>query len=92
MHVVWFPASIDMGILVIKNLPDDVHERLKRRAARNHRSLTGEAIALLEAAVRSPADETDPAALEALFAAGDELKAQGMDFGAWVAASRDAWR
>jgi plasmid stability protein len=34
--------------LSIKNLPDDIAARLKARAARNHRSLQGEIIAILE--------------------------------------------
>lgn len=36
--------------LSIKNAPDDVVERLRRRAARNHRSLQGELMAIIEAA------------------------------------------
>ena len=38
--------------LSIKNTPDDVAERLRRRAARNRRSLQGELLAIVEAAVR----------------------------------------
>jgi len=84
-----------MGALVIKNLPAALHERLKARAARNHRSLTKEAIALLEEAVQAP--PTGPHgradnALDAVFAAGDALAAQGVDFKAWAATSRDVWR
>ena len=41
--------------LLIKNLPDDLHDRLKRRAARHHRSLGKEALALLEEALRDRA-------------------------------------
>ena len=83
-----------MSVLVIKNLPEEVHERLKKRAARNHRSLTREAIAVLEAAVNAP----EPAAmtmeekLAALFKAGEAMKARGVDFEAWAASSRDVWR
>jgi antitoxin FitA len=40
--------------LSIKNAPDDVVQRLKERAARHHRSLQGELLAILEDAVRSP--------------------------------------
>ncbi|MDO8749702.1 MAG: Arc family DNA-binding protein [Dehalococcoidia bacterium] len=36
--------------LSIKNVPDDVAERLRERAKRNHRSLQGELLALLEEA------------------------------------------
>jgi antitoxin FitA len=40
--------------LSIKNAPDDVVERLRKRAARNHRSLQGELMAIIEDAVRPP--------------------------------------
>ena len=36
--------------LSIKNVPDKIAERLRRRAARNHRSLQGELMAMLECA------------------------------------------
>ena len=38
-----------MSALVIKNLPDHLHAQPKLQAQRNHRSLTKEAIQLLEA-------------------------------------------
>jgi len=41
--------------LSIKNVPDDLAERLRERAAQAHRSLQGELMAILEEAV--PADE-----------------------------------
>lgn len=37
-----------MAGLVIKQLPENLHRRLKEQAARNHRSMTKEVIALLE--------------------------------------------
>ncbi|MDO8751825.1 MAG: Arc family DNA-binding protein [Dehalococcoidia bacterium] len=37
--------------LSIKNVPDDVAERLRERAKRNHRSLQGELLAMLEEGV-----------------------------------------
>jgi plasmid stability protein len=40
--------------LSIKNAPDHVVETLRRRAARNHRSLQGELMAIIEAAAREP--------------------------------------
>ena len=39
--------------LSIKNAPDLVVERLKQRAERNHRSLQGELMAIIEDAVRA---------------------------------------
>jgi antitoxin FitA len=38
--------------LSIKNAPDDVVQHLRERAARHHRSLQGELMAIIEAAVR----------------------------------------
>lgn len=38
--------------LSIKNVPDDVLERLRERAKRNHRSLQGELLAILEETLR----------------------------------------
>ncbi len=40
--------------LSIKNAPDEVVQRLKARAARHHRSLQGEVLAILEEAVQPP--------------------------------------
>jgi plasmid stability protein len=47
--------------LSIKNAPDDLVQHLRERAARHHRSLQGELMAIIEAAVQearpaSPAD------------------------------------
>lgn len=47
--------------LSIKNAPDHVVQRLRERAERNHRSLQGELLAIIEAAVEdshptTPAD------------------------------------
>jgi antitoxin FitA len=47
--------------LSIKNAPDDVVQRLRQRAERNHRSLQGELLAIIEAAAEencrsTPAD------------------------------------
>lgn len=43
-----------MATLVIKNLPDRLHVRLKEQAERNRRSLTQEAISVLESGVTLP--------------------------------------
>lgn len=40
-----------MGALVIKNLPEALHARLRQQAQRNRRSVTQEAISLIEAGV-----------------------------------------
>lgn len=39
--------------LSIRNVPDHVVERLRERAERNHRSLQGELMAIIEAAVQA---------------------------------------
>jgi plasmid stability protein len=44
--------------LSIKNVPDEVVERLRRRAARRRRSLQGELLAIIEEAVRSEQELT----------------------------------
>ena len=41
--------------LSIKNAPDDLVQRLRERATRNHRSLQGEMLTIIEAAV-APAE------------------------------------
>ena len=41
--------------LSIKNAPDQVVQRLRERAERHHRSLQGELLAIIEAAVREEA-------------------------------------
>jgi antitoxin FitA len=40
--------------LSIKNAPDDIVKRLRERAAKHHRSLQGELLAIIEEAVRRP--------------------------------------
>lgn len=84
-----------MATLVIKNLPDALHRKLKERAKRNHRSLTKEAVALIEAVVDDNAvspEATNAAALSAVIAAGEELARQGVDVQAWADRSREVWR
>jgi plasmid stability protein len=43
-----------MPNLSIKNVPDAVLDKLRERASRHHRSLQGELMALLSAALESP--------------------------------------
>lgn len=61
-----------MATLTLKNVPDDLHQRLKERAARNGRSLNREAIRCLDDASRRPDPDTlleEAAALRARLAA-----------------------
>jgi plasmid stability protein len=55
-----------MPTLSIKNVPDDLLSKLRERATRHHRSLQGELMALLAAALESPPGPLEaPAASEA---------------------------
>lgn len=44
-----------MPSLSIKDVPESIAQKLRARAARNHRSLQGELMALISAAVEEPA-------------------------------------
>lgn len=90
----WFTEHIAMSALVIKNLPEALHHRLKARARRNHRSLTREAIAILEAGVNQTENvaTSHTNALDALAAAGQALIEQGVDLKTWSRQSRNVWR
>tara|TARA_B100002049_G_scaffold231972_1_gene210433 strand:+ start:612 stop:887 length:276 start_codon:yes stop_codon:yes gene_type:complete len=43
-----------MGTLVVMNLPDDLHKRLRQLAERNDRSVTKQAIQLIESGLSKP--------------------------------------
>lgn len=75
-----------MATLNIKNFDDALYERLKRRAAAQHRSVAQEVTHLLQAAV---GEERRPSLLE-LEGLGRVLWA-GEDAAAHVARERDAW-
>jgi plasmid stability protein len=51
-----------MPNLSIKNVPDSLLDKLRERAARHHRSIQGELMALLSAAVEPPATAPEPSA------------------------------
>lgn len=48
-----------MSTLTLKNLPADLHERLRARARAHRRSLNQEAIACIEAALARPVPDAD---------------------------------
>jgi len=50
-----------MPNLSIKEVPEEIAEALRQRAARNHRSLQGELMAILHAAVYRPPQSPQPA-------------------------------
>jgi plasmid stability protein len=70
-----------MTALVIKDLPDVLHQRLKQQARFHHRSMTKEAIALLEEALMPfpPTDLPPPIALKKPLA--DEMLIQAKEDG-----------
>lgn len=43
-----------MSALLIKDFPPELHQKLKEEAARYHRSMTRQALALLEQALTTP--------------------------------------
>jgi plasmid stability protein len=48
-----------MATLTIKNIPEDVYERLKRRAKFRRRSINQEVIAVIEQALETPPIDVD---------------------------------
>jgi len=59
-----------MAGFVIKDLPKELHRKLKARAAANRRSLSSEAIVILETALH---DRSGPPTIEEI----DRLRARG---------------
>jgi antitoxin FitA len=53
LQLIWLPVHLS-----IKNALDESIERLRERAAKNHGSLQGELLAIVEEAVRQPATLT----------------------------------
>ncbi|UPY36004.1 Arc family DNA-binding protein [Sediminicoccus sp. KRV36] len=72
--------------LSIKHAPDHVVQRLRERAARNHRSLQGELLAIIEKASMEPPVADALAVLEAVRALGLETPADGVEI---IRADRD---
>jgi plasmid stability protein len=72
--------------LSIKNAPDDLVIRLKERAAKHHRSLQGELLAIIEEALRTPRRLTPKDALAEVRRLGLHTSA---DAAAIVRANRD---
>ena len=50
----------------IKNVPDEIAEKIKRRAAKHHRSLQGELMSIIEAAAATNEPMTPSELLEAI--------------------------
>ena len=52
--------DMSMAAILIKDIPADLHERLREAAVRDHRSLSKEVIALLEAALAERVPDLPP--------------------------------
>ncbi|NWG52554.1 MAG: hypothetical protein HXY28_02440 [Hydrogenophilaceae bacterium] len=74
-----------MGTLTIRNLPDDVHDKLRLRAAKNRRSVEAEARALLAQGVAASAAHAPGAWLGSM---RGEIEIVG-DWEGWKAADRE---
>lgn len=59
--------TADMASILIKDIPADLHQRLREAALRDHRSLNKEVIALLEEALKPRSAELPPP-IRAVFA------------------------
>jgi plasmid stability protein len=66
--------------LSIKNVPDHIAERIRRRAAVNHRSLQGELMAILEETVTADRPLTPKELLDRVRAAGLETPDEAVRF------------
>jgi len=72
--------------LSIKNVPDGLADRLRKRAERTHRSLQGELMAILEEAVYGPDPLTPSEALDRIRRWGLNTSASGVEM---IRADRD---
>lgn len=73
--------------LSVKNVPDDLAEQLRRRAAKHHRSLQGELLAILEQSVAEEHPITPAELLRQVKASGLRTPAESAEF---VRKDRDA--
>jgi len=62
-----------MAGLMIKDIPERLHAELKRRAVRNHRSMTREAIAILESALAANPSRPTLAEIDRMRVRGKKL-------------------
>ena len=75
-----------MATLNVKNFPDDLYERLKRRAAAQRRSIAGEVVQLLDRAVA----EAEPLSILELRGLGKEMWRE-IDVAEYIRGERDSW-
>lgn len=70
-----------MAVMTIRNLDDEVRDKLRIRAAHNGRSMEAEVRAILEQAVESPVERTFIECLKELRDAGAD---SGFEIPSWV--------
>lgn len=75
-----------MATLNVKNFPDDVYERLRELADREHRSISQQVVHMLSEATSEP----EPLALSDLRGLGEELW-EGVEAAEHVERERRAW-
>jgi len=79
-----------MATRTIKNLPDSLYKRIKRRAAGNRRSIAQQVVFLLDEAT-SDTPRVSLLELEGLGKNLWEKELGGRDASAFIAEERDAW-
>jgi plasmid stability protein len=81
-----------MGVSIsIKNVPEEKLELLKARAKRNHRSLQGELMALIDHAAAEPPPEQRPVTIDDVLQQGKRLGLSTPDeSAAWIRELRDS--
>jgi plasmid stability protein len=81
-----------MGISIsIKNVPEEKVAQLKARAKRNHRSLQGELLALIEEAIETQPAERKTITIDELVENGKRLGlSTGNDSVRWIREDRDS--
>lgn len=72
---------MNMASVLIKDIPEDLHQRLKEAAARDHRSMSKQVIAILETALSSRPAKQLPTPIRLPFPLTDEWLRQAIDEG-----------
>ncbi len=67
---------VDVAVMTIRDLDDEVRDKLRIRAAHNKRSMEAEVRAILTEAVASPVERS---LVDALLDFGTQLRAAGVD-------------
>jgi len=80
MVLIWLHPEATMPVnFSIKNVPDEIAEALRDRAARNHRSLQGELMAILEETVGQTRTLTPREVLEEVRRLGVKTPSDSVD-------------